>query len=108
MKQDIFSQLLEARLAETRRRLSAKAAEYAKGDGDRLHNFKEAADLEGSNPADALRGMLAKHWASIKDLVTALNHPCTMLTAQQEADKIDEKIGDAICYLILLEAVLKE
>jgi hypothetical protein len=115
VKQDIFDQLLEFRISETRRLLSVKAKEYGKGESDRLYTFKEAAKLEGSNPADALRGMLIKHWVSIKDLVTAwVNLKAAQVNSPLRIDDsaffctVNEKIGDGVAYLVLLEAILKE
>jgi len=78
--------------------LLSKAKEYATE--DRLHNFKVAAALQNTTPRDALGGMLAKHIVSIFDLI--------------QADKLadqrvwDEKIGDAMNYLFLLQAVIVE
>ena len=43
--------------------------------------------------------MLLKHWVSVRDLCRQENPPVPL---------INEKLGDAINYLILLEAVLKE
>lgn len=82
--------------------LASKACEYA-SDEDRLHNFKAAAELEGDTPAEALRGMLRKHWVSIADLVWS-----DTIGEKPSFAMIDEKIGDAVNYLILLEALLKE
>ena len=101
-----FDAILSARLAKAREVLSAKAGEYAT-DADRLHNFKRAArEFPGpgeTQPADALVGMMRKHWVSIADIVErkCCGNPVP-------AAVIDEKIGDAINYLILLEAVLRE
>jgi hypothetical protein len=93
-----FNAILEERIVKIRDVLASKSKEYATS-GDRLHNFKEAARLEDTDPARALRGMLVKHWVSIMDLTRSygLAHA-----------RIDEGIGDAVNYLILLEAVLKE
>jgi hypothetical protein len=97
-----FDAILSARLEKTRSVLASKAGEYA-SDKDRLHNFKSAAGLEGDTPADALRGMLRKHWVSIMDLCEAF-----AIRGSVPVAKIDEKVGDAINYLCLLEAVLLE
>lgn len=48
--------------------------------------------------------MLVKHWVSIEDVVIDER----LSSAPPDHAMIDEKIGDAINYLILLEAVLKE
>ncbi|MCP4127754.1 MAG: hypothetical protein GY753_11905 [Gammaproteobacteria bacterium] len=79
--------------------LGTKAGEYAHG-GDRLHNFKVAAAVNDVPPEQALWGMATKHLVSVMDLVAG------RLVARPEM--VDEKIGDMINYLILLEAILKE
>jgi hypothetical protein len=77
--------------------LANKAIEYAT-DVDRLSNFKEAAGTRGTNPADALVGMVVKHWVSISDMS---KHP-TMYTM----DKWLEKIRDDRNYTYLLTGIL--
>jgi hypothetical protein len=98
---DEFDSILLRRLGLTSQVLGSKAVEYAAG-GDRLHNFKEAAKLDGTTPAEALRGMLRKHWVSVMDMVGRIDRG----DCWPEPALIDEKIGDAVNYLILLEAVL--
>ena len=92
-----FSDLLQRRLNLTVEVLDRKAAEYATGK-DQLHNFKQAAAMLRCSPAQACLGFLTKHLVSVFDMVET--HPTV--------ETIDEKIGDAINYLILLEALLKE
>lgn len=99
MKSEKFSEIVSARCAEIQTRLCRKAAEYAAGD-DRLYNFKRAAEIGRTEPEKALWGMLLKHLVSIIDMVEGRTLPAEYL--------IDEKIGDAIAYLCLLEAVLRE
>jgi hypothetical protein len=77
--------------------LISKGIEYGSND-DRLSNFKEAAGLRGINPADALMGMLAKHFVSVSDMA---KYP-----AAQSLDKWDEKLRDIRNYTYLLKAVL--
>ena len=56
----------------------------------------------GCTPEKALVGMWTKHIISILDIVDGIE-------AKAPADAvIEEKIGDAVNYLILLEAMLKE
>lgn len=102
MDHGTFEQYFEGRVEKCREVLLKKASEYSK-DGDRLHNFKIAATLQGVNTLTALAGMMAKHTVSVYDLV-------------KEAEKGDmppidlweEKIGDSINYLFLLEASVQE
>jgi len=101
MTQERFNEILEARLEKCRKVLSKKAEEYARG--DRLSNFKKAAGAMNCTPHKALVGMWMKHIISIIDLVDDL-----------EQGKIapyemwDEKLGDAINYLILLDGLVHE
>lgn len=103
MTSDQFEALLNRRLERTRAVLGQKAGEYAAA-GDRLHNFKRAGELRGHSAAETLAGMLVKHWVSIEDIVTTYERdgvlPPPWLT--------DEKITDAVNYLILLEGVIEE
>lgn len=95
-----FSDLLQRRLNLTVSVLDNKAVEYATG-SDRLHNFKQAAAMLRCTPAQACLGFMTKHLVSVFDMVETFPGTPTV-------EKIDEKIGDAINYLILLEALLKE
>lgn len=94
-----FDLMLNARLGKIVATLGHKAKEYA-SNKDRLHNFKRAAELRNMEQKSVLLGMLVKHWVSIEDLVNT--------EEQYLMETVDEKIGDAINYLILLEAHLKE
>lgn len=101
MTHAVFNTLLRFRIEKIRATLSSKGKEYA-SDADRLHNFK--ADVggleENETPAQVLWGYLRKHLQSVYDIVSSTRTP--------DAAVIDEKVGDAINYLILLEAVLLE
>lgn len=97
-----FDTILEARLDSTRSVLSTKAGEYATA-ADRLHNFKRAAELLRTTKAKACLGFLTKHLVSIVDMAEGHDDDCLPPVAL-----VNEKIGDAICYLVLLEALLKE
>lgn len=99
MKTDTFNEILEERLKAIKNTLGSKAQEYAFKD-DRLHNFKVAARVSQVTIPAALWGMALKHLVSVMDLVEG------QLTATPET--VNEKIGDMINYLILLEAVFKE
>lgn len=93
-----FNAPVEDRVGAIRGTLSSKAKEYARA--DRLHNFKQAALVLRCSPQQALLGFLTKHLVSIVDMVQdQAEHPAALW---------DEKIGDAINYLVLLEALVKE
>ncbi len=101
MTPEQFDKILSRRLDLTRTVLGSKAKEYAAGE-DRLHNFHAAGRLLGTAPEAALLGFLTKHLVSVVDLVKAL--PGVVPPRAY----VDEKVGDCINYLILLEALLSE
>lgn len=96
-----FGRVLEERLSECQRVLGVKAGEYAFG--DRLHNFKQAAALQGVSPFAALGGMMAKHTVSVYDCIKKSESGEDIPKAMWE-----EKIGDHINYLLLLWAMVEE
>lgn len=103
-----FEKVLQRRLSEIRKVLESKAEEYAHsvqtptmlGETDRLYNFKRAAQITGETPEKALMGMFMKHLVSVFDLVEG--------KLERTPIMVGEKIGDAINYLILLEALFTE
>lgn len=99
MTNEQFEEILNKRLELIRNVLGTKAKEYAFG-GDRLHNFKVASRAMEEPMSQALWGMAMKHLVSVIDLVEG-RLPNTQANC-------DEKIGDMINYLILLEAALEE
>lgn len=98
MDAEQFEIILESRLSSIKSVLSNKAKEYAIG--DRLYNFKRAAEILRTTPQQALAGMFMKHLVSVLDLVEGSITPTEYI--------VNEKIGDAINYLILLEAIFKD
>jgi hypothetical protein len=99
MNQEDFDKIVERRLILVKDTLCKKGKEYAP-DHDKLHNFKAAASLLGCTPEEALLGFLTKHIISVVDMVKAGGHPAPYMA--------DEKIGDCINYLILLESIWDE
>lgn len=99
MNQEQFDAVVEQRLQKIRGVLISKGKEYADG-SDRLINFKLGAQIQGVSPIECLRGYMTKHIASV---YTSLKSPNDVASAVW-----DEKIGDTINYLILLEALLQE
>lgn len=96
---EIFEEVLDRRLRLCKEILGEKAKEYA-ANSDRFHNFNRAALILGTTPENALIGMFTKHLVSVLDMIdkVAFHTPSKEL--------IDEKIGDSINYLILLEGLL--
>jgi hypothetical protein len=97
---DVLSTLIETRFKKTRVTLESKASMYASSD-NRLHNFDVGARILNSTPEQALQGMMMKHIISVLDLIEWSETMPLQITAAL----IDEKIGDTINYLILLEAL---
>ena len=98
-----FNKILEERCKKMRDTLNKKSAEYSTNE-NKLHNFNRAAETLGSCPEKALIGMAIKHWVSILDIVDAIDET----GKYPNKNMIDEKIGDMINYLVLLEAMIKE
>ena len=99
MTSEVFNQHLKHMQEVTVDTLTAKAKEYA-SDGDRLHNFKVAAAIQGVSPLEALAGMMAKHTVSVYDMIGS--------GEVQPMELWEEKIKDSINYHCLLWALLHE
>lgn len=98
MKVEDFDLLVDKIQNRCKRVLVKKAAQYA-GDEDRLENFQRAAKLMDGTPPEVCFALASKHLVSIAMM---LEEPETDHTKKQW----DEKITDAINYLILFEACL--
>lgn len=98
-----FEEFLENRLKSIKHSLGVKAKEYVR-EGNKLHNFDRGAKISGKTREEVLwNGFALKHLVSVFDLiddVTKGNIPSKEL--------VDEKIGDLINYLILLEACFQK
>jgi len=115
MDNESFDVYVEKRIEMIRKVLKSKGAEYST-DGDRLSNFKRTAQMKNETPEKALQGMWAKQLTSVFDIVDRVEkenrkmglwfrlNPRNWLTKKL----LEEKIGDAINYLIILEVMLKE
>jgi hypothetical protein len=99
MTLDKFNEVVQGQIDRCLETLKTKGDEYASGD-DRLEHFKTSAEEQEISPKQALWGMASKH-------ITSLGKMCKseqmMLTFAW-----DEKIGDAINYLLLLRALVEE
>lgn len=101
-----FNKLLNEIIERTTHVLATKSDEYST-DEDKLHNFKRAGKMLRCSPERALIGMWTKHVISILDIVDRIEKDKHNET-YDEIVLLEEKIGDAINYLILLEALIKE
>jgi hypothetical protein len=70
---------------------------------ERLRSFHTAGRISKQSPEKALLGMALKHEVSIRNIVNDLD-----IGKIPTDDIIKEKIGDMICYLVLLLALIKE
>jgi len=97
-----FELVLIRRLDLVRETLMQKGREYS-SETDRLHNFQAAGQIAGCSPEKALFGMMLKHEVSVRDMVNDLDVGVPINPKVK-----DEKLGDWINYLILLDALLEE
>jgi len=115
MKHDVFDKLLKEIIDRTTTVLSSKSDEYST-ESDKLHNFKRAGNMQNCTPEKALVGMATKHFISILDIVDRIEKENQQIGIWNilnpiewlKRKRLEEKIGDAINYLILLEALIKE
>ena len=106
MKTIEFDTVIERRLELSKQILINKAKEYAKGDDNRMHNFDKASQITGECREKALFGFFLKHLISVMDIIDDMNKNKNTYIPSKELT--DEKIGDAINYLLLLEASIED
>lgn len=104
MKNSRFKQLVNNRLLVCRQTLESKGADYS-GSKDRLKAFRVAARARGVSMAEALEGMRLKHEVSVWQCIGDMQEHPSYVPGE---DWVDEKIGDSINYLLLLEAVIED
>lgn len=97
-----FNKLLNTRILKIRSVLEQKAGDYART-GDRLGHLKRTARVLNCSTERACLNGFAKHLVSILNMVDETDKRIVV-----DHKKWDEKVGDAINYLILLEATVKE
>jgi hypothetical protein len=93
-----FNGIVDTRIQKIKEVLQTKGAEY--GSIDRLHNFRVAGRIKNETPLKAAWGMFMKHLVCIYDMVEGHSDITPYM--------IDEKIGDAINYLVIMEAICIE
>lgn len=99
MTHDEFKQVFERRYQQSSAVLQKKAMEYATST-ERLQNFKDGALLLETTPEAYALCLMTKHLISLRDAI-AVEKPMSQ-------EFVDEKIGDIINYLILIEAIVTE
>jgi hypothetical protein len=102
MKDREFQEVLQQRLKKIEQTLGQKAKEYA-AEGDKLHNFNVGARITGQIREKVLWGFALKHYISFLDILD--NVEKGKLPTEE---MVDQKIGDLINYLVLVEASLKD
>jgi hypothetical protein len=80
-----------------------KGPEYS-NNSDRLSNFKDLSKEIGIIPEQVLWVYLSKHLSSIKTHLSNIS----LNIIKELSEPIDGRIHDAILYLLLLKALLKE
>ena len=102
MTYDKFMELLEERFNKTRETYSKKMNEYA-NDSDVFLSFKKGVGFSFQDTPEGVAWEYAcKHFESIKTIISKIPDEIP------SDELIDEKIGDAINYLIILEGLIKE
>ena len=103
MREAEFKELVKQRFCKCQDlMLYVKGPEYTTySNPDRLANFKRAGDIQECMPEAALVGMWMKHIVSILDIVDEWEKENIMPSKEM----LQEKITDAINYLVLLEAL---
>lgn len=97
MTKDEFQVLQRATFGRIEELTATKGEEYSR-DADQLANFKRAAIEAGITPQQAWLVFFNKHIDSIK----------TYIRGGTITEGVDSRIDDAILYLILLKALVKE
>jgi hypothetical protein len=106
MDRPTFDQIVGKRLDLIKKVLVSKGKEYST-ETDVFHNFRAAAGVSFHNaPEKVAWEFMTKHLQSIKDI---LNHvEIGGFNGYPSEALVEEKIGDAVNYLILIEGMLKE
>lgn len=102
MTQEEFDKVIENRLQKIKETLLIKGKEYIRNN-DPLHNFNVAARINNVSREKALWGFALKHYVSFLDILNDIDNNILPST-----EKVDEKIGDLINYLVLCEASIKD
>lgn len=96
-----FDLVVNTRLKLIQHLLLVKGKEYVRDDNP-FHNFDVGAAFTGETPEDYLFGLVAKQIISIQDMINDLYEK-----KEPTVKHVEEKIGDAITYFILLEGLFK-
>ncbi|WKW86838.1 hypothetical protein SEA_CONLEY_52 [Gordonia phage Conley] len=97
-----FNDIVDRALARVQEVLVLKGDEYVpEGEPSRFHNFETAAAFNHQRSTEALWGFLTKHLVSLSDMVK-------VDSTEYPLAQWDEKITDALVYLVLLYGIVNE
>jgi len=102
MEYEDFKALIQLEFDKMMKIMELKNQEYARG-GDKLSNFKTAADFRRREPESMCFEYCTKHLVSLSDLINDLENDI-----HRPLPLWAEKITDAVNYLFLLKALLQE
>jgi hypothetical protein len=94
-----FNDIVNKRFSKAKKVLLLKAEDYAT-DADRLRNFKDGAFINQISEEEYALALVTKHFIALRDFITGEKDITVKF--------IDEKIGDIINYMLLIEAILTE
>lgn len=98
MTENRFDDVVKERVSKIVSTLVVKGKEYRRNNNP-LHNFDIASKVNNTTREKALWGFAVKHYVSFLDILNDIEKG-----ELPSKDKMDEKIGDLINYLILCEA----
>lgn len=100
MNQNEFQKTVEEQMKRCKDTLLKKGTEYDNDLSDRLGSFKRGAVILNMTPKQVLTGYLNKHIISIYDMCSS--------SRKYPVEQWNEKITDAVNYLLLLRAIVEE
>lgn len=105
-RNEFISDVVAKRLQLITDTLARKGNEYS-ADGTAFHNFEHGCTIAFAKNREVYAwDLMCKHLQSIKDMIDTVSISNAHNLPTEVT--IEEKIGDAINYLILIEGMLKE
>ncbi len=105
MDKEQFSQIIERTFESIRRLTATKGEEYSRS-GDQLANFKRTGLDTSLHPVKVWQVFFNKHLDAIKHYTNRAGTVGSV--AHGTSEPIEGRIDDAILYLILLKALIKD
>lgn len=102
MKTETLLKVLNNQVALCMSRLCAKNNEYG-NESDALYHFTRAAELHKTSSEDIALKYATKHLISVISLVEQSTRNEMLYKSF-----VDEKMGDLVCYLLLIWAMLSD